>query len=189
MLKRTIAYTEAAEHLFSAGKKQEAYVLSFLAMDECGKFILIVKELRSSAADPITVVGFSDHKAKYGEVLQNNIRLTGSKGAKFALELTKKFPSLLHLSEIAKLNYQAIQNGSILSEAQTLNTAPLKYRNEAFYVDFVGSWKSPRYPSDEVCASQIKLAKGAAKSYLCFIEKEGFQWLVDHAAEYFGGST
>jgi hypothetical protein len=65
----------------------------------------------------------------------------------------------------------------------------LRYRNEAFYVDFVGSWKSPRYPSDEVCASQIKLAKGAAKSYLYFIEKEGFQWLVDHAAEYFGGST
>ena len=181
ILKRTIAYTEAAEHLFSAGKKQEAYVLSFLAMDECGKFILIVKTLRSSHADPITVIGFSDHNAKYAEVLDNNKRLVNSDAAKIALQLSKEFD----LSEVAKLNYQAMANGSILSEAQTVNTEPLRYRNEAFYVDFVEGWKSPRYPSDEVCAAQIKLVKGAAKSYLYFIEKEGLQWLVDHP-EYFG---
>jgi len=164
------------------GKKQEAYVLSFLAMDECGKFILIAKALGFSPADPITVIGFSDHNAKYGEVLDNNIRMVKSAGAQIALQVSKELDDL---SEIAKLSYQAIENGSILSEAQTLNTAPLRYRNKAFYVDFVGSSEPPRYPSDEVCAAQIKLAKGAAKSYLYFIETNGLQWLVDHP-EYFG---
>jgi|SRR5208282_2508869 AbiV family abortive infection protein len=182
ILKRTIAYTEAAEHLFLKDRKQEAYVLSFLAMDECGKFLLIAKTLRSSTADPITVTGFSDHNAKYGEVLDNNKRLVNSSGAKIALGLSKMFD----LSEIAKLNYQALANGSILSEARTVNTDPLRYRNEAFYVDFVDGWKSPRYPGDEVCAAQIKLVKGAAKSYLYFIENEGLQWLID--SEYLGST-
>jgi AbiV family abortive infection protein len=183
ILKRTIAYTEAAEYLFSVGRKQEAYVLSFLAMDECGKFILIAKELRSSTADPINVTGFSDHDTKYGEVLDNNKRLLNSVGVKIALELSKG----LDLSEIAKLNYQAIANNSILPEARKMNTDPLRYRNEAFYVDFIKGWRPPRYPSDELCAAQIKLVKGAAKSYLTFIETEGLQWLIDHS-EYFADS-
>ena len=104
-----------------------------------------------------------------------------SDAAKIALQLSKGFD----LSEVAKLNYQAIANGSLLSEAETVNTEPLRYRNQAFYVGFAEGWKSPRYPSDEVCAAQIKLVKGAAKSYLYFIENEGLQWLVDHP-EHFG---
>ena len=183
ILDRAIAYTQAAERLFSVGQKQEAYVLSFLAMDECGKFIIIAKALGSSAADPITVSGFSDHNAKYGEVLGYCIRMVKSDVAKVMLELSKD--PALDLSEIAKLSYQAIQDGSILNEAQTLGTAPLRYRNEAFYIDFVGSWKPPRYPSDEICAAQVKLIKGAAKSYLHFIKTNGLQWLADQS-EYFG---
>jgi AbiV family abortive infection protein len=165
------------------GKKQEAYVLSFLAMDECGKFIIIAREFRSTTSDPITVSGFSDHNAKYGEVLDYCIKAVKWEAAK-VLSVLSKIPAL-DLSNIAQLTYKAIDDGSILREAQTLGTAPLKFRNEAFYIDFDGSWKSPRYPGDEVCAAQIKLVKGAAKSYLHFIDAQGLSWLTSHT-EYFG---
>jgi AbiV family abortive infection protein len=182
-LGRAIAYAEAAEHLFSLGQKQEAYALSFLAMDECGKFIIIARELGSSMSDPITVSGFYDHSAKYGEVLEYCIKAVKWDAAK-VLSVLSKIPAL-DLSNIAELTYKAIDDGSILSEAHTLNTDPLKYRNEAFYIDFDGSWKPPRYPSDEVCAAQIKLVKGAAKSYLYFMNTQGLSWLTSHP-EYFG---
>ena len=182
-LGRAIAYAEAAECLFSAGKKQEAYALSFLAMDECGKFIIIAKELGSSKSDPITVSGFSDHNAKYGEVLDYCIRAVKSDAAKVMSELSR-IPAL-DLSNIAELTYKAVDDGTILAEARTLDTAPLKYRNEAFYTNFDGSWKAPRYPGDEVCAAQIKLVKGAAKSYLYYIDTQGLSWLASHP-EYFG---
>jgi AbiV family abortive infection protein len=183
ILERVVSYTEAAEHLFSVNRKQEAYVLSFLAMDECGKFIIIAKALRSSNADPVPVSGFYDHNAKYGEVLGYCLRVVNSAGAKIALELSKD--PAFDLSEIAKLSYQAIEDNSIQNEAKTLGTDPLRYRNEAFYMDFVETWKPPRYPGDEICAAQIKLVKGAAKSYLYFIKTNGLEWLANHS-QYFG---
>jgi hypothetical protein len=102
-----------------------------------------------------------------------------------AAKLTSWISKTFALSNIAKLTYKAIDDGSVLREAQTLNSDPLKYRNEAFYIDFDGNWKPPRYPGDELCAAQIKLVKGAAKSYLYFINTHGLLWLVSHP-EYFG---
>ena len=170
-LKRAISYTEAAEILFSIDKKQEAYALSFLAMDECGKFFLIAKAYHSSTSDPVVVVGFADHNAKYDEVLDYCIKAAGSPTMKLMEEISKN--PAFDLSNVAKLSYESIRNGSITREAATLKGAPpLKYRNKAFYIDYDGAWQDPRYPGDEVCAAQIKLVKGAAKSYLYVLNRD-----------------
>ena len=134
-------------------------------MDECGKFILISKAFHSSSSDPVTVSGFANHDAKYGEVLDYCIQTARSNTAKGMSEISKIFdPSL---SDISKLSYQAIEDGTIEAEARTISTHPLEYRNSGFYINFVnGTWASPRYPSDKVCAAQIKLVKGASRYYL-----------------------
>lgn len=179
ILGRVISYTEAAEALFNSQRKQEAYALSFLGMDELGKFLLIAKAMRSSRADPITVPGFFEHNPKFGEVLDYYQRALGSDASKLMNEL-RKWPGL-GLSNASVFAYKAIESGAMHGEAKTIDANPLGYRNAAYYVDYDGDWKGPRYPGDEICAGQIKVVKGAAKGYQWLIAQNGLDWVLSQS--------
>jgi hypothetical protein len=97
---------------------------------------------------------------------------------------------LQHLQESMRLNdNRAVYRSRLLldSDLAARSASLARIYNDLGFQQraLVEGWKSPRYPSDEVCAAQIKLVKGAAKSYLYFIAEKGLQWLVDHP-EYFG---
>jgi AbiV family abortive infection protein len=177
ILGRAIRYAEAAETLFSAQRKQEAYALSFLGMDELGKFFLIAKAMRTTREDPVAIVGFFDHNPKMSEVIDYYKRIGGSDGLKL-LSALSKLPTLA-LSDISLLAYAAFEGGEIATEAEVIDANPLGFRNAAYYVDYDRGWKSPRYPGDKICAGQVKLVKGAAKGYLQLIVEKGLAWLLN----------